>query len=85
LVEHDQTEIYFNWRKVLELKLTINDEMVDAIVVQALTESLERLVEDLEAAKAGTPNGVYSWDKEEEITQISGQLDALERVLDWWS
>lgn len=61
--------------------ITLNDEFVDNIVVQSLSQSLENFKSDL-----GAGNNVFFWkEPEADDAEIQKHIDALELILRWYA
>jgi len=68
------------------VKLEIDDEVADAIVIKVLRSSMEMLEKDLESYEAGGRPfiAVFSTDPDEDAKQLKKQIKAFKRVLSWY-
>ena len=65
------------------MKVEINHEAVDSIVVQSLKEQYKQLTDDLEDRYINDNTGVFHSNKEEDIVAIKKMLNNLENVLEY--
>jgi hypothetical protein len=68
------------------VKLEIDDEIADAIVIKVLRSSMEMLQKDLDAYDRNDRPfiAVFSTDPDEDAKQLKKQIKAFKRVLSWY-
>lgn len=65
--------------------IELNDDMVDAVVLQNLQQSRKYLAEDLAKAEIEDYPNVFSCDPAEDMEIMTKYIEAFDLVIDWYT
>ena len=67
------------------MKIDVNDELLDQIVLAELKQGLDYAESALKDAKRGELHGCYSWNKDKEIKNLKKDIKAYKRLISLYS
>jgi hypothetical protein len=67
------------------MKIELDYDQIDYVIVSALKEQLEDYEIALQRAVEGHPRGYYSSDSDIEVLELGKDISALMRVLEIWT
>ena len=67
-----------------KITFELEDEQVDAIVIQELKWAIDSFEKDLEIRSEGRPLAIFDNDPVKDVTYIQEYISAFKLVLDWY-